>query len=326
MSKDVSDEQMRKWVDDAIHTIRDTAKNIPDPTEYDDRIQEDIRWFLKDPTFFSIPLTVICRNIKKANIKFSPSEAAFAIENTIKYHKEKGFMIMYYIELDNPESGEDAFEAIKSLSNCNIIKNIIDHPFEAPSKERSEYEIELEEKEAKRKVLMTETSKKANTATEEVNNMRARIKELEKYKKRNKGWPNERKELESAITTLEEDNRDLEKDNQSWKNAAFRKFDTPKNFNSDIFDACKKGDAESVIFLIDKDKEIVNKIKNGPNSENYTPLMIACKYGKVAVALVLINNGAKVNHKEWHGTPLSYAEESGDEELINLLKENGAIE
>ena len=76
----VTREQMLKWVSDTICTVKDTHKTSPNTDEYDERIQEDIEYFLDDENFYSLPLIIVCRNIRKAQIHFSNNLAKKAIK------------------------------------------------------------------------------------------------------------------------------------------------------------------------------------------------------------------------------------------------------
>ena len=76
-----------------------------------------------------------------------------------------------------------------------------------------------------------------------------------------------------------------------------------------------------------KSKEVIEfLLTNGaePNitdSEGNTPLHIAAFEGNIAIAELLIKNGAKTKHNNSGKTPIEIAEERGNSEFINFIKE-----
>ncbi|EAY15763.1 hypothetical protein TVAG_188140 [Trichomonas vaginalis G3] len=325
------DANQKKWIMDTISTINDWAKDMTQfdkktQEELDQRIQDDIADFVSIPEFYSIPLPIIIRNIKRAQYVFSSREAAIAMRSCLEYHKAPGLGVLGFIQL-REGSGTTAFEAIKELTDSPIINQLVIHPFGAPSKIKSESELNLEKLQQQRKALLKETNQKMIQSENLVKDLTKRKEDGEKFKERCHNWPQDRKKYEDAIDAFIEENKELEEDNLKWKNAAFRKFDTKKQttINHDICDACDKDDAESVIFLIEKDKSIINKLYESKDTgEEWTPLMHACDKGSFECVKVLLNNGADPNKKAWHGSPLSYAQKGGYSNIIALLKENGA--
>ena len=64
---------------------------------------------------------------------------------------------------------------------------------------------------------------------------------------------------------------------------------------------------------------------NAQNSWSRTGLFLACKYGHVDIALILLEKGASVNTKDIIGnTPLHFAVRTRNEALVRLLLEAGA--
>lgn len=88
-----------------------------------------------------------------------------------------------------------------------------------------------------------------------------------------------------------------------------------------IYNACRSGWAETVELMIDRGADL--------NAESYgeTPLLKVAgkKVNDVALAKVLIENGAKINVQDSQGnTPLYHAVMNKNSKMIKLLLENGA--
>lgn len=331
---DKMDAQQRKWILDTVSTVNDWSRNMKQfdqktQDEYDKRIQDDIQDFVKFQEFYSMPLQIIFRNIEKTRYIYSVDDAMRALTSCLNYHGEAGLSILSYLKLDD-NSGRAAFEVAKSLTASPLFSQLIQHPFQAPPKEKSKEELELEAIQVKRKDLLSKTNQKMIETGKRVDELKTKIQKGEEYKKRCHNWPEERKKYETAIEVTLEENEELKQENTKWKNAAFRKFDTAKRkeINQDICDACDKDDAESVIVLIEKDKSIVNKAFPHPINQNeeWTPLMHACYFGSYETVRVLLNNGANPNHRQWHGTAMDKAKEKNQTQIIQLLKEAGVQE
>ncbi|MBQ4822276.1 ankyrin repeat domain-containing protein [Aquimarina sp. MMG016] len=77
-----------------------------------------------------------------------------------------------------------------------------------------------------------------------------------------------------------------------------------------------KGDYEMVKKMIELGTE-VNSFSGG-----MTPLMYAARYNRVEIIKLLVANGAKISRKDAKGnTAARYAERSGANDAINMLKE-----
>ncbi|MBW8360834.1 MAG: ankyrin repeat domain-containing protein [Kaistella sp.] len=120
-----------------------------------------------------------------------------------------------------------------------------------------------------------------------------------------------------------------------------------------VFDVARSGTVAEMQDLMKKNPEIINT----PNEMGFSPLILACYRGNVAVAEFLIDNVKDVNYKSPEGTalaglcirynkelvqalllkkadpniadssgttPLIWAVKSGNEELVRLLLEHGA--
>lgn len=88
----------------------------------------------------------------------------------------------------------------------------------------------------------------------------------------------------------------------------------------DIFTIARSGTVQEIIYLQNKNPEILNK----KNENGFTPLILACYKGNVAVVDYLIKNSATVNTSSEMGTPLMAATVRGNTEIVKLLLENKA--
>lgn len=123
---------------------------------------------------------------------------------------------------------------------------------------------------------------------------------------------------------------------------------------NNVFDVARNGTVEEMKALLKKNPEIINT----PNEMGFSPLILACYRGNVAVAEFLIENVRDINYKSPEGTalaglcirynkelvqallrkkadpniadangttPLIWAVKTGNEELVRLLLENNAV-
>ena len=88
------------------------------------------------------------------------------------------------------------------------------------------------------------------------------------------------------------------------------------NPNSPLHIAISKGDLESVKKFIQYGAD-VNKI-----SKDMSPLMVAARYNKCEIIMILLANGAKPSEKNEKGfTAFNYAEFSNATDCIAILKD-----
>ena len=104
--------------------------------------------------------------------------------------------------------------------------------------------------------------------------------------------------------------------------AGLNPVEKPHVCESNICDACEKGDFESVRFLIEREKVNIDT----KNESGVTPLICACSSGNLQIAEYLINKGANINlcDDDWN-TPLHIAARGGHLDIVKCLVENGAF-
>jgi ankyrin repeat protein len=92
-----------------------------------------------------------------------------------------------------------------------------------------------------------------------------------------------------------------------------------------VHTAAKKGKQSlEEILKVSKDSDLSIDVCD---SEQLTPLLVACLHGNLAAAALLVENGANINVKDSDAmTPVHAAVESGDELLIKYLCEQKGIE
>ena len=94
-----------------------------------------------------------------------------------------------------------------------------------------------------------------------------------------------------------------------------------EEIKNQLHECCREGNYEKVKELVKLRRVDVNAI----DKIDMTPLMIACYYGYLEIAKLLIKNGADVNAKDkWDTTALTYACKHGKFEIAELLLDNGA--
>jgi ankyrin repeat protein len=111
------------------------------------------------------------------------------------------------------------------------------------------------------------------------------------------------------------------------ENGADKNFGgNPKQRFTPLYTAARFGHTNVVKYLLDQgaDPNKVNKPLNIKDS-NYTPLSVAARKNEVAIVRLLLAAGADVNQINEEGqTPLAIAEQFGNTEIENLLREHGA--
>ncbi|MET0758889.1 MAG: ankyrin repeat domain-containing protein [Flavobacterium sp.] len=88
----------------------------------------------------------------------------------------------------------------------------------------------------------------------------------------------------------------------------------------DIFDVARKGTVEEVKTIMKQNPDAINSI----NDAGYSPLILACYKGNVAVASFLIKKVKDINGNSSMGTPLMAAVVKGNKEIVQALLENKA--
>lgn len=306
-----------------IKQIQEIVATNPDPKSFDDRIVENFDLFWKNEEFFSLPTTIIGRVLQTSSKILTPAEANRALKLHMKYLGPAGINLLMFINCGNISGGE-GIEALQGLEGLPIISQLTTQPFlqPAPSKSLRVQDLEADINKLKNSIAMQNKKIQENGARAE--DLKNQVEELEKFKKQNKSWPQEYKELKDKYIYDKKLNEKLTADEKKWKIAAFTKpVLEPKNFISDIFQAIEAGDAESVYYIIETDEKSVNKERDGDMLDTWTPLLLACKVGNFEIVKMLVEHGADVNRRVQHGTPLSYASKTGTG-IYQYLIDNGA--
>lgn len=90
----------------------------------------------------------------------------------------------------------------------------------------------------------------------------------------------------------------------------------PENFEPDMMQAVKKGDIDSVSYILYQDKEAANN----RDKFGWTPLHWAASHGFIDICKILLDNGAKVDVKNNYGmTPIHKAQVSMHQNIVDLL-------
>jgi len=91
-----------------------------------------------------------------------------------------------------------------------------------------------------------------------------------------------------------------------------------------IHDAVIDGDLQKVMRLVEEDPGVVS-LTDPDEGKGGTALHFASKYGRIEIALYLLDQGADINARDiYHGTPLFYACENGFVEMVEMLVSRGA--
>lgn len=310
---------IKVWVSDSISTIKDTCTYEHNTTNYDERIIEDIHDFIKNDVFFTIELPIICRTIKNSKTTFSVDECKRIIKQCVINHGYEGLQVIDGLECGDIE-GKCALEIISAIDSP-ITNAIVKHPFMPVTKTEDTTELEAEIE--RNKAELAELNRKNAEAKENIEQLTATKNKLELFKEKGEKWPELKKDYEEKIQILENRNNDLRESIGKYKPAAMKEMKEPENFVDDIIRAIELNNKESVLYLLQKDPKLAN-YKKSVDSETWTPLMVACNKGNLTLVKILITNGARVDHSEWHGSPLSYAQDGGFDEIVDYLKEHGA--
>ncbi|EAY04868.1 hypothetical protein TVAG_287820 [Trichomonas vaginalis G3] len=310
---------INQWVSDTISTIIDVSRYNKNPTDYDERILEDIHEFIKNDKFFKIPLVVILRSFKNTKELFTVDECIRICSMTIKNYDYNGLQVLAYLKCTETD-GKSAHAILKGI-NTPLTNAIFIHPFE--KMEIQEDTTDLERKRRKLQYEVAENGRKYKAITDSVEEMQKNIEILTKYKENAEKWPGVKEKYEKQVELIEEENAELEESICQWKPAAMKEMQKPKDYIEDIFDAIECDDALSVIYNLQTNSKSVNQEKLF-DDETWYPLMYACKLGNLPIVKVLITYGADVNKGQWQGNPLSIAQENKFKEIVEYLKDHGA--
>ncbi|ELU09410.1 hypothetical protein CAPTEDRAFT_117443, partial [Capitella teleta] len=104
---------------------------------------------------------------------------------------------------------------------------------------------------------------------------------------------------------------------------------TSSNTGSPLFEAIIRKREEVVALLLDRGSDVeqecsVNIYHPIEFRDKCTALCLACACGYVDIARLLLTRGASVNHGSLHSSPLIYASEYNNVELMQLLLDHGA--
>ena len=100
----------------------------------------------------------------------------------------------------------------------------------------------------------------------------------------------------------------------------FVAFSTSAFSQKNVFDTARSGTVEDLKIVMDNNPEVINT----KNENGFTPLILACYKGNIAVAKFLIENSKTINTSSDMGTPLMAATYKGQVELVQLLLEKNA--
>jgi uncharacterized protein len=100
----------------------------------------------------------------------------------------------------------------------------------------------------------------------------------------------------------------------------FLTFSVSSFSQQNIFDIARTGTLKDIQKAAIKNPESINT----KNENGYTPLILACYRGNIAVAKFLIQYSKTVNVASDMGTPLMAATYKGQTEIVKLLLENKA--
>ena len=102
-----------------------------------------------------------------------------------------------------------------------------------------------------------------------------------------------------------------------------KKPEKPKDFEPNIFEACKEGKLESVKWLIEEENVSVNS-KDGMKLK--TLLHYACECGHLSIVEYLISKGATMSPDEKQNYPIHYACKNGHLHVVQYLIEKENID
>lgn len=89
---------------------------------------------------------------------------------------------------------------------------------------------------------------------------------------------------------------------------------------NNVFNIARSGTVEELKILVSNTPDVINT----KNENGFTPLILACYKGNIAVAKFLIKHSKTINTSSDMGTPLMAATYKGQEELVQLLLEKNA--
>ena len=306
-------------MNDTISTVRDVCRYAHNTTDYDERIIEDIHEFVKNERFYTLELSIICRTIQNSHEQFTAEECKKIIKETLKNYGDKGMQVFCILQATqlNPNELLD----ILSVIDSPITNAIVKHPFMPSNKEEDTAELQ---KEIDQNLEQVASIKKTiQQYSKETMELQRKKEELTVYKEKGEKWTEVKQTIEQEITTYKSKNVELQESIKIYKPAALKQMQTPDNFVDNIIDACQQNNIESVLYLLQKDKSLANT-EATIEGEVWTPLMLCSKQGNLNLVKILVTYGADVNYHEWHGSPLSYAKENNQTDIIEFLKAHGA--
>ena len=275
------------------------------------KIADELDDFVKDPSFFSLPLETICAILsKRENITILHTADEILKGCSLK-HGKKSVILLQYLNC-GAIGYNSACLLCRHISECPIISELLNA---FPNKQN----VSQAEKVSRRRSLTIKTSPFKQKKRE--SEITIQSEDINALKRQNADIITE---LEDFIGKIEDEpqvpltrsTKRLTK--QKSDSSVYQAFGINEN---DIFQAIVDDDIKTVKRIIATNKAEVNK----RNSDNNYPIHVAAKKRRIEIVKLLVENGADVNQKGFSFlSPLHFAADFNSPDIITYLLKKGA--
>jgi len=290
-------------------------------------MSENLKDFLNEPEFASVPLPILIRLFQQNKEAFSFSELRVFFDKFFHQHPSSFQVLFNSIDLriqteeeidefgqamspylpgmgilaSNFQAKKAAFiDEINNLQNENIRRKAEDQ------QKMEELNQKMKQKEAEDQLRIELLQQMEKNKAEDQKRIEELNQQMEKLKNKFIEEAKRREELEGIV-------------NEKWKSTK------APDFEGNIFEAAAKGKLTSIIYLLAKGKNVNERFPNDKydgwyGMKNSTPLHVSSRYGHLSVVEYLVNQKADINAKNKDGwTPLQWAAENGHLSVVEYL-------
>jgi len=312
--------------------LRDVINGIDHP-DFEIYMSENLKSYLNNPKFVSIPLPILIRLFQRNREVFSFTELRIFFDNYFHLHPANLRVLINNINLKLQSEEEiDEFGQVISKyfpgidiltssflqkksallnqinqlqdenSNIKELNQSIKMKDEEYQKRLEELDLQMKKEKAKDQEIIYEMHQQMKQKEEEDQN---RIAELTKrfieLQECLKEMDRRKKEEEEKKLIEEQEMKKRKEEIQGIRSGKWKKMKAP-DFEGNIFEASAKGKLTSIIYLLANGTNVNEKYPNddrydGWYMKNSSPLHFSSRFGHLSVVEYLLNQKADINIK-----------------------------
>jgi len=250
-------------------------------------MSENLKDFLNQPEFASVPLPILIRLFQQNKEAFSFSDLRVFFDNLYHLHPTIFPVLFNHIHL-KIQTEEEIDEFGQAMSPCLPGMGILASNFHG-----------------KKAALLGEINNLQNENIRRKAEDQQKMEELNQKMKKEKAEDQKRiEELSQQVEKLKNQFTEEENRREVFEGIVNGKWKSTKgpDFEGDIFEAAAKGKLTSIIYLLANGANVNERFSNdhyaGWFMKNSTPLHFSSLYGHLSVVEYLVNQKADINAKD----------------------------